>query len=378
MPHFRPLSQTRYTGKCTLRVLVWLLMQGLNAIDFLAHPGVMLDVRSPAEYRQGHIPGAISFPLFTDQERAQVGTCYKHEGRDAAVELGFQLVGPKSAQFLATAKQLAPDRRVRVHCWRGGMRSGSVAWVLKMGGFEVATLHGGYKAFRNWALKTFEQPKPIVILGGMTGTGKTDILLALKNQGAQVLDLEAIASHRGSSYGSLGLPPQPTNEQFENEAAVQWAKFQADSPIWIEAESKRIGTCCIPEPLFQQMDQAEVLEVVRPRSERLALLANVYGSADREAVVTATERIRKRLGGLRTQQAVDFIRQGQISEGVSIVLEYYDKTYTYDLQRRDVVIHPTDVAGLSAEESAAKLLVAVQQLQAKSEPMLSAKVKANV
>jgi len=352
--------------------LVRLLMQGLNTIDFLAMPEIILDVRSPAEYAQGHIPGAIRFPLFSDDERSQVGICYKHEGRDAAVELGFQLAGPKFAQFIATAKQLAPDRKVRLHCWRGGMRSEAVAWVLRMAGFEVVTLKGGYKAFRNWTLKTFEQPKPIVILGGMTGTGKTAILLALKQRGAQVLDLEAIASHRGSSYGSLGLPPQPTNEQFENEIAVQWAKFDPDSPIWIEAESKRIGTCRIPELLFQQMDHAEVLEICRPRSERLALLVDVYGEADREALVIATERIRKRLGGLRTQQAVDLIRQGQLSAGFSIVLEYYDKTYTYDLQRRNVVIHPIDVAGLSAEESAAKLLVAVQRLQAESKPLLSA------
>ncbi|WP_088892527.1 tRNA 2-selenouridine(34) synthase MnmH [Leptolyngbya ohadii] len=340
-------------------------MQVLNTIDFLASPGVLLDVRSPGEYEQGHIPGAVSFPLFTNEERAQVGTCYKQEGRDAAVELGFQLAGPKFAEFIATAKQLAPNRQVRLHCWRGGMRSEAVAWVLRMAGFQGVTLKGGYKAFRNWALRTFEQPKPIVILGGMTGTGKTDVLLALREQGAQVLDLEAIASHRGSSYGSLGLPPQPTNEQFENEIAVQWASFHADSPIWIEAESKRIGTCRIPESLFQQMDRAEVLEIVRPRSERLALLVGVYGTADREALVTATERIRKRLGGLRTQQAVDLIRQGQLSEGFGIVLEYYDKTYTYDLERREVVIHPIEVAGLSADRAAVKLLEALRELQSK-------------
>lgn len=349
-------------------------MQGLNTTDFLASPGALLDVRSPGEYAQGHIPGAISFPLFSNDERAQVGTCYKQQGRDAAVELGFQLAGPKFAQFIATAKQLAPSRQIRLHCWRGGMRSEAVAWVLRMAGFEVVTLKGGYKAFRNWALNTFEQPKPIVILGGMTGTGKTDILLELKQRGAQVLDLEAIASHRGSSYGSLGLPPQPTNEQFENEIAVQWAAFDSDFPIWIEAESKRIGTCRIPEPLFEQMDRATVLEIVRPRSERLALLVDVYGNADREALVTATERIRKRLGGLRTQQAADLIRQGQLSEGFSIVLEYYDKTYTYDLERRRVVIYPIDVTGLSAAQSAARLLTAVHQEVWRSEPLLSAGV----
>jgi len=330
--------------------------------NFLSASGVILDVRSPAEYRQGHIPGAVSFPLFTDTERAQVGTCYKQQGRDEAVELGFAIAGPKFAQFIADAKQLAPDRRVRIHCWRGGMRSGAVAWVLETAGFEGVTLTGGYKTFRRWAIATFELPKPIVMVGGMTGTGKTDILAALRHQGAQVLDLEALASHRGSSYGSLGLPPQPTNEQFENEIAVHWAAFDANQLVWIEAESNRIGACRVPESLFHQMNQAIVLEIRRSRSERLAGLVQVYGTADRQALINATMRIQKKLGGQRTQEAIALIQAEKLTAAFNIILDYYDKTYTYDLQRRQVKIYPIDATGLEAAEVATILRTAGTEL----------------
>ena len=162
------------------------MSQPLPIASFLTTPGIILDVRSPAEYEQGHIPGAVSFPLFTNEERAIVGTCYKQQGREQAIELGFEIAGPKFAEFVRRAKRLAPDRQVRVHCWRGGMRSEAVAWVLRMGGLQVSVLEGGYKAFRRWVLSSFEVPKPILILGGMTGTGKTAILNELAAQGSQV------------------------------------------------------------------------------------------------------------------------------------------------------------------------------------------------
>jgi tRNA 2-selenouridine synthase len=337
--------------------------------EFLNAPGLILDVRSPAEYAQGHIPGAISFPLFSDAERSQVGICYKRQGRDQAVELGFAIAGPKFAGFITQAKSLAADGQIRLHCWRGGMRSEAVAWVLQMAGLKVSVLTGGYKAFRRWAQAIFETPKPILVLGGMTGTGKTAILTALASQGAQVLDLEQLASHRGSSYGSLGLPPQPTNEQFENQLAMQWAKFNASSPVWIEAESKRIGTCRIPEALFQQMEQAIVIEITRSRAERLTTLVDVYGATDREELVAATERIQKRLGGLRTQQAVKLLRAGELAEAFKIILDYYDKAYTYDLQRRRAMIHTINIEGLSAFESAVVLLAKAQEIAVQSLPV---------
>ncbi|NJO39161.1 MAG: tRNA 2-selenouridine(34) synthase MnmH [Cyanobacteria bacterium RU_5_0] len=339
--------------------------RSLHPDEFLHFPGVILDVRSPGEYDLGHIPGAVSFPLFTNEERAEVGLCYKQQGRDQAVELGFAIAGPKCHYFVTQAKALAADHSVQVHCWRGGMRSEAIAWILSMAGLDVSVLIGGYKAFRRWVRNTFECSKTVIILGGMTGTGKTAILSALAAQGAQILDLERLANHRGSSYGHLGLPAQPTNEQFENVLAIDWDQLDPNQPVWIEAESKRIGICRIPDPIFRQMDRAAVIEATRPRSERLTALVNLYGTADRQALITATERIRKRLGGLRTQQAIECLRQGNLIDACDIILDYYDKTYTYDLQRRNVPIYPVDVTGLTADASAALLLEKLEQISAK-------------
>ncbi len=325
--------------------------------EFLSAVGVLLDVRSPAEYEQGHIPGAINVPLFSNDQRAQVGICYKQQGREQAIELGLELTGPKLAAFVRHAKIIAPSRIVRMHCWRGGMRSGSMAWLLETAGFSVMTLTGGYKGFRYWARETLAVPKPIITLGGMTGSGKTAILHALAAQGEQVLDLEAIAHHRGSSYGSLGLPPQPTNEQFENQVATTWNTLDGDRPVWIEAESRRIGRCRVPDELFQPMMAAPVLQIERPQRERIAHLLVEYGEANRDELVAATQRIHKKLGGQHTQQAIASIDQGNLAPAIAIVLNYYDKAYTYDLyQKRNVPVYSVDVSSLDASSSAQLLI----------------------
>jgi len=330
--------------------------QILDFDAFLHAPGPILDARSPGEYDQGHIPGAVSFPLFDNQERAQVGTCYKQVGRDAAVELGLELVGPKMAQFVRRARELAPEKQVRLHCWRGGMRSGSLAWLLETAGFQVTLLEGGYKRFRQWVRETLSRPRPIVIVGGMTGTGKTDVLRAIAGLGAQMLDLEGLAHHRGSSYGSLGLPPQPSTEHYENLLALEWFAFDPQRPVWIEAESRQVGRCRIPVELFAQMDQASVLQIERSRPERIALLLKDYGQADRTELIEATERIRKKLGGEKTREAVEAIAQGDLAPAIALVLDYYDKTYQYDLQRRTVARHSVDVSGLDALAAAQRLM----------------------
>ncbi|HSM83319.1 MAG TPA: tRNA 2-selenouridine(34) synthase MnmH [Nodosilinea sp.] len=324
----------------------------LDIDPFLQGSGPILDVRSPGEFRQGHIPGAVSFPLFTDDERAQVGTCYKQVGREAAVELGFDIAGPKCGEFIRTAKALAPDRQLRVHCWRGGMRSGGVGWILELAGFTVHTLVGGYKTYRRWVRETLATPRPIIILGGMTGSGKTLILKELAALGESVLDLEALANHRGSSFGALLLPPQPSTEHYENLLADHWARLPPDRPIWLEAESRRVGTCRIPEELFGQMEAAPAIEVVRSIDERLDLLVEIYGEAQTDELVAATQRIGKRLGGDRTQAAVAHIEAGRLREACAIILDYYDRAYRHDLKRRPRDIPQIDISGLSPAASA--------------------------
>jgi tRNA 2-selenouridine synthase len=333
----------------------------LSPDAFLTAPGILLDVRSPGEYDQGHIPGAVSFPLFSNDERAEVGTCYKQQGRDAAVELGLTIVGPKLAAFVAEAKRLAPDRILRIHCWRGGMRSGSMAWLLETAGFKVTLLDRGYKGFRQWLRSAIAVRKPILTLGGMTGCGKTVILQALAARGEQILDLEQLANHRGSSYGALGLPPQPSIEQFENLIALEWVKLSPDRPVWIEAESRMVGACRVPDELFLQMLAAPILQVERSRAERIEMLLDVYGSADRGELITATERLHKRLGGDRTKAAVDFIQQDNLAAAIQILLDYYDKTYLHDLKRRNVAIEPVDAIGLSSDAIAQELITRSRQ-----------------
>ena len=328
---------------------------GLAVDAFLEAPGPILDARSPGEFEKGHIPGAVSFPLFSDEERARVGTCYKQKSREDAVELGFEIAGPKFVEFIRRAKAIAPDKRVRVHCWRGGMRSGAIAWVLRLAGFETVTLAGGYKAFRRWVRETVATPREILLLGGMTGTAKTDILHALAERGEQVLDLEGHANHRGSSFGAVCLPPQPSTEHFENSIAMDWWRFDARRPVWVEAESKRVGPCRVPAELFAQMEAARAVEIVRPIPERLALLVDIYGQADRDELVAATERIRKRLGGKRTQEAIALIRDGDLARAFEILLTYYDGTYRYGLEQRGEAVPEVDVTGLSAEAAAERL-----------------------
>lgn len=333
----------------------YVVPQLLPIPDFWQAPGPILDVRSPGEYAQGHLPHAVSLPLFSDAERAQVGTCYKQQGKETAVELGLELVGPKMADLARQAKALAPERQVRVHCWRGGMRSSSVGWLLTTVGLDVSLLAGGYKAFRQWVRTTLATPRPVIVVGGMTGTGKTDILHALRQLGEQVLDLEGLANHRGSSYGSLMLPPQPSTEQFENLIAEQWIGFSPQQPVWIEAESRRVGRCCVPDEIMDQMEAAKTLEVIRSEAERLTLLVDVYGRADPDELVAATERLQKRLGGLRTQKAVQHIKSGELEPAASIILTYYDRAYRHDLVRRGKQIPTLDVSGMSVLQAAKHL-----------------------
>ena len=320
---------------------------------FLACPGPIVDVRSPAEFAQGHIPGALNLPLFSDAERALVGTTYKQQGRAAAVQQGLAIVGPKLAalgdaltQALAAAQgdasalesaaqDPATGSVLRIHCWRGGMRSASVAWLAGLLELPVVLLQGGYKSYRRWALELFERPWPLRLLAGRTGTGKTDLLLAMARQGAAVVDLEGLAHHRGSSFGGLGLPPQPSSEHYENRLALAlWSRRQAPV-IWLEGESAQVGRCRIPAGLWRQMQQAPALEITRPLAERIDRLVAVYGSQGQEPLRQATERIARRLGPQRTRAALEAIDRCDWPEACRQMLDYYDRCYDHELAQRD-------------------------------------------
>lgn len=326
--------------------------------DFLTTAaGPILDVRAPAEYAQGHIPGALSLPLFTDEERARIGTTYKQVNPDKAVLLGLDFFGPKMRMMVEQAKKLAPGQEVRLHCWRGGMRSGAVLWLLELGGLHVNLLDKGYKEFRQWALAEIARPRQLRVLGGYTGSGKTAVLHELARRGEPVLDLEKLASHQGSSFGSLDQPAQPTQEQFENDLAVALAALPADRPIWVEDESRTIGTLAVPGALFAQMQAAPLLVLDVPQSARVQYLAADYGRHQAGELANAVLRLRKRLGGLVTKEALGAIADNDMPRMVELVLAYYDKTYGYGLAGRPATTVAAE--GTDAVANAARVLAAV-------------------
>jgi tRNA 2-selenouridine synthase len=326
------------------------------------HP--VLDVRSPGEYRHAHIPGALSLPLFTDEERKVVGTAYKQQNREMAIKTGLDYFAPRMRSMIEEAESRVSDKTpkiIMVHCWRGGMRSAGVAWLLDLYGFKVYTLAGGYKKFRQYVLDTFMQPYQFKIIGGYTGSGKTEILHELQKQNQSVIDLEKLASHKGSAFGSLGMPPQPSQEMFENLLAVALQSINKSDCIWLEDESQRIGDVNIPQSLWLTMRSAPVYFLDIPFEERLLHIVEWYGKQDKEKMMDAIIRIKKRLGGLETKTAVNYLIEGNMTESFRVLLKYYDKWYLKGLQSRGIHNHflsKIDCEKVAAQQNAQQLLKA--------------------
>jgi len=307
----------------------------------------ILDVRSPGEYLHAHIPGAYSLPLFTDEERKQVGTAYKQQSREAAIKIGLDFFGPKMSAMVEEAESYIKKAKVPpsggrggflVHCWRGGMRSAGVAWLLDLYGFKVYTLVGGYKNYRQWARLQFEKQYHFNILGGYTGSGKTLVLHELKRLGKPVIDLEGLANHKGSAFGAFGEKPQPTQEMFENLLAADLSaiihqptaeveELASNNIIYLEDESQRIGLINIPTALWSTMRNSRVRFIEIPFEERLDYLTEAYGKFEKEKLVNAVIRIQKRLGGLETKIAINHLLENNHKECFRVLLKYYDKCY---------------------------------------------------
>lgn len=315
------------------------VMKQIISIDFYFHnlehiP--LIDVRSPGEFVKGHIPKATNLELFTDEERAVVGTAYKKESKERAFEIGFEYVKPKLNDFITKSVAIAPNKEVAVHCWRGGMRSNAFADHLIENGFEkVYVLEKGYKAFRNYVLDFFEQPFNLKILGGYTGTGKTEILHSLKKKGQQVIDLEGLASHRGSTFGGIDLPPQPTTEQFENNLFSIVRSLNHKLPVWVEDESRLIGQVVIPAAFYTTMVAMPVYFLDVPLEERTKHLVTTYANLSPDKLADAISRITKRLGYDNAKFAQEELEKRNYTKVVEITLIYYDKYYLKGLQKRE-------------------------------------------
>lgn len=294
----------------------------------------MLDVRTPAEFRHGHIPGAYNLPLFDDDERRIIGTLYKQEGKQPAVLKGLELVGPRLHSFITGASKISNTGTFLFHCWRGGMRSSSMAWLFETYGYTCITLRGGYKSYRQHVLKSFSEQKSFKILGGNTGSGKTIILQELQKSGEQIIDLEKLAHHKGSSFGRFGEEEQSTQEQFENNLSAQLSDTDPSRICWLEDESRKIGINVLPEGLWEQMRKAPVAFISLPPGERISYLVTEYGKFTKQELIGAIQRIARHLGGLNAKNAIAAIESGDLETACAISLGYYDKTYSFGLEKR--------------------------------------------
>jgi tRNA 2-selenouridine synthase len=317
----------------------------------------VVDVRSEGEYAMGHIPGAVNIPILNNEERKEVGTDYKQKGQQTAIKTGFRLFSPRLPSVLEEAERVADGRELLVHCWRGGMRSNYFCQFVNMARIRARSLEGGYKTYRQAALDSFKLPLKLKVIGGSTGSGKSEILRALGKNGAQILDLESLASHKGSVFGGLMMPRQPTTEQFQNYLFEEIMKLDISRTIWIEDESLSIGRIFLPLDLWQTMSSSPVVEIFVDRGVRIERLVNEYGPADRAEFLELMGKIVKRLGGQNYNAAKEKLLQGDMYSTIEILLSYYDKAYQFGLEKKkDRIVSSLEWDGVDTNTIVSKLV----------------------
>ncbi|HEY0652125.1 MAG TPA: tRNA 2-selenouridine(34) synthase MnmH [Chryseosolibacter sp.] len=294
----------------------------------------VVDVRSEGEFSEGHIRGALNIPILNNEERKAVGTDYKQKGQLEAIKTGFRLVGPRIIDIVNEAERIAEKRELLVHCWRGGMRSGNFCHFVGMAKMKTHQVQGGYKAYRQEALQSFKLPLQLMVIGGSTGSGKSEILQALKRKGEQVIDLESLASHKGSVFGGLLMPPQPTTEQFQNDLFEEILKLDLNRRIWIEDESIAVGKIFLPLDLWKTMSSAPLVEILVTKEDRIKRLVREYGSAPKDQFLASMEKIVKKLGGQHFNAAKEKLIEGDMYATIDILLTYYDKAYATGMSKK--------------------------------------------
>lgn len=335
-----------------------------------------IDVRSPTEFEAGHIPGAVNVPLFDDEARALVGTDFKRKGRYEAIYRGLQLAGPKFADFLDAVQEhgAKPGGHLLVYCWRGGMRSGSMAWLFSLCGFQVSTLQGGYRSYRRWCKTvvgdaSLAPPAPVLVLGGCTGVGKTAILHQLRKVGQQILDLEGLAKHRGSAFGATA-EPQPSNEAFENILAFAVRRVTPKNPLWIEHEGKHVGKASLPLGILSWITNANsgaLVMLSMSKELRVRRLVDDYCNGPQnlssvEQLKSSINLLAKRLGGQRVKDALRLLDEGRWNEVADMMLDYYDKLYAkWAAESRCSKRIHVDCPSIDAIDNARRVLKAIQE-----------------
>ena len=327
----------------------------------------VIDVRSEGEYLHAHIPGAFSVPIFNNSERKIIGTAYKQESREKAIRFGMEFFGQKLVALVDKVnalfkQQQTENREIIVHCWRGGMRSAAMSWLLDLNGYRVFLLVGGYKKYRHWALAQLEKTYSLHVLAGFTGSNKTGVLTALREQAENVLDLEQLAGHRGSTFGNLEELPQPSQEYFENTLAETLSQQRESKAIWVEGESQRIGKLNIPKIFYEQMLAAPCTVLQIPFAARLQHIMHGYGRYAPEKIAQAILRITKKLGGLESKTALTHLHAGEREACYAIILTYYDRLYhrsAFSSRTAQNHVHVLEAENTDALANAKKLLTHV-------------------
>ncbi|OPX84671.1 MAG: tRNA 2-selenouridine synthase [Pelotomaculum sp. PtaB.Bin104] len=297
---------------------------------------LLIDVRSEKEYAEDTIPGAVNIPVLNNEERASVGLTYRQDGPATAVRMGLSLVSPVLSEKLAAIDSLAAGRNLVVFCWRGGQRSQFMASVLDTVGYLVYRVEGGYKAYRNYVNRYLSRqglPLWVVVLHGLTGVGKTEVLAGLARKGIPVLDLEGLARHRGSVYGKIGLPPSPTQKAFESSIVQILLKASAKGVFVVECESRRLGNLLVPPLVMDFIRQGSRLLLYASMADRVRrIIADYTCGPDHhiDELQQATAALVKILGKARVAELNEMIARKEFARAFAYLLEYhYDPLYQY-------------------------------------------------
>jgi tRNA 2-selenouridine synthase len=314
----------------------------------IAKDMTLIDVRSPQEFADGTIPGSVNIPIFDDEERAMIGTLYKQVGVQAAKDKGLEIVSAKLPAFIRSIDTL-PGKKA-VFCWRGGMRSKTTATVLALMGIHTYRIIGGVRAYRRWVvqrLESFDLKPECIVLNGYTGTGKSQILRDLDARGYPVLDLEALAAHRGSIFGHIGL--EPNNQKTFEALLVEKLEQLNDQPyLLMEAESKRIGKAVMPEFLVQGKEKGRILIIDLPVEARVDNILGDYDPFQYKAdCIQAFERIRRHIHTPIASKIAEYLEQDQFGEAVKLMLQhYYDERYQHAMIQygaEEITLHAASV-----------------------------------